>query len=287
MLKILEISEIDYDGPVYNLHIEDNHNYTANDVIVSNCHGAKSTVATKLLNEDGKHISFRFGVTGTFPKPEVEKLALTATMGSILREIPASWLIEQGYLAKIEIQQVELNETYVDEEFPDYDAEKAFLSKSPSRMEKIADVIISQAAARGNTLVLVNSIPFGEKLASLIKGAVFLYGKSEKDIRKEHYEMFDTQNDLIVIASVGIASTGISIDRIFCLILVDAGKGFIRAIQSCGRSLRLAHDKDSVFVVDIHSKLKWAKKHARERLKWFQEAKYPVLKKQTLKVIKE
>jgi superfamily II DNA or RNA helicase len=253
-------------------------------VIWDEMHGAKSTVAQKLLNENGKHIAFRFGVTGTMPKPEVEKMTLHATLGPILKEIPAAWLIENGYLAKVEIDPIELNEMYVDEDFPDYDSEKAFLSKSPARMEMIADIIISKAAAYGNTLVLVNSIPFGEKLASLIKGAVFLYGKSKKDLRKEHYDMFENQDNLIVIASAGIASTGISIDRIFCLMLVDAGKSFIKAIQSIGRGLRLGHDKDSVHVVDIHSKQKWAKKHHKERVKHYTEAGYPVLKKQTVKI---
>jgi hypothetical protein len=250
-------------------------------------HGIKAAVAQKLINESGKHIAFRFGVTGTFPKPEADRLSLVSSIGPILLEIPAAWLIEHGYLAKVQIQPVELNETYVDEEFPDYASEKAFLSKSTARMEMIANLIISQCATNGNTLVLVNSISFGEKLASLIKGAVFLYGESPKDIRKEHYDMFEQNDDIIVIASSGIASTGISIDRVFCLMLVDAGKSFIKAIQSIGRGLRLGHDKDAVHVVDVHSKQKWAKKHYKERLGHYKEASYPILKKETLKVKSE
>jgi len=253
-------------------------------LIWDEAHGMKAAVAQKLINENGKHIAFRFGVTGTFPKPESDRLSLLSSIGPILKEIPAAWLIEQSYLSKVEIQPVELNETYVDEEFPDYASEKSFLSKSPARMEMIADVIISQCAQHGNTLVLVNSIPFGEKLASLIKGAVFLYGESPKDLRKEHYEMFEEHDDLIVIASSGIASTGISIDRVFCLMLVDAGKSFIKAIQSIGRGLRRGRDKSTVHVVDVHSKLKFAKKHYKDREKHYKEAGYPILKKQSLKV---
>lgn len=253
-------------------------------LIWDECHGIKAAIAQKLINDHGRHIAFRFGVTGTFPKPETDKMSLHSSIGPILREIPASWLIENSYLSKVEIQPVELNETYVDEEFPDYASEKAFLSKSPARMEMIANLIISQCATHGNTLVLVNSIPFGEKLASLIKDAVFLYGESPSDLRKEHYDMFEQRDDIIVIASSGIASTGISIDRVFCLMLVDAGKSFIKAIQSIGRGLRRGRDKDAVHVVDVHSKQKWAKKHARDREKHYKEAGYPILKKQVLKV---
>lgn len=253
-------------------------------LIWDEAHGIKASVAQKLINESGKHIPFRFGVTGTFPKPEADQLSLISSIGPILRQISASWLIKNGYLSKVQIQPVELNETYIDEDFPDYASERAFLSKSPHRMEMIADLIISQCATHGNTLVLVNSIPFGEKLAALIKGAVFLYGESPKDLRKEHYDMFDQHDDLIVIASSGIASTGISIDRIFCLMLIDAGKSFIKAIQSIGRGLRLGEDKDAVHVVDVHSKQKWARKHYKEREKHYKEASYPILSKVSLKV---
>ena len=256
-------------------------------LIWDEAHGCKASVGQKLINEYGSHIAFRFGVTGTFPKPEVDQMALFSSIGPIVCETPAAWLIENGYLSKVEIQPIELNETYVIEEFPDYSSEKAFLSKSPARMEVIADIIISQCAKHGNTLVLVNSIPFGQKLASLIKGAVFLYGDSAKDLRKEHYEMFETEDDLIVIASSGIASTGISIDRVFCLCLIDPGKSFIKIIQSIGRGLRRGRDKDSVFVFDIHSKLKWAKKHWKDREKHCKEAGYPILKKQTIRVKNE
>lgn len=253
-------------------------------LIWDEAHGVKSAVASKIVNEAGAHIPFRFGVTGTFPLPEAEKFSLFSSIGPILKTIPAAWLIENEFLAKVEIQPIEIQEVNIDEDFPDYASEKAFLSKSASRMESIADIIVTVAAKHGNTLVLVNSIPFGEKLASLIKGAVFLYGESPSDLRKEHYEMFEQHDDLIVIASAGIASTGISIDRVFALGLVDAGKSFIKAIQTVGRGLRKGHDKDYVFVFDIYSKLKWAKKHFKDREKYYKEAQYPMLKKLTHKV---
>jgi superfamily II DNA or RNA helicase len=248
--------------------------------------GCKADVAKKLLNENGKHIAFRFGVTGTMPKPPSDQMAIFSAIGPILKEIPAEWLIANGYLAEVEIQPIELNETYVIEEFENYAAEKSFLAKSPDRLEMIADIIISECAANGNTLVLVNDISFGKKLTALIKGAVFLYGNSSSDLRKEHYDMFEEHDDLIVIATVGIASTGISIDRIFCLVFVDAGKSFVKCIQGLGRSMRIGRDKTKARCVDIHSKLKYAKKHAKERLKHYAEAKYPVLKKQVIKVYK-
>ena len=246
--------------------------------------GAKATVAQKILNESGKHIPFRFGVTGTIPKPKVDQTTIFSSVGPVIHEVKAKWLIDNGFLAKINIQPIEIDETYIDEDFPDYSSEIAFLSKSTPRLEKIADLIISHCATYGNTMVLVNSNPFGKKLASLIKGAVFLYCESPSDLRKEHYDMFEEHDDLIVIASAGIAAAGISIDRIFALILIDPKKSFVKAIQSIGRGLRLGRDKDKVMVLDVHSKLRWAKKHWKSRLVYYKEAEYPVLPVQKLRV---
>lgn len=248
------------------------------------CHGCAAEVARKLINDHGKNIAFRFGVTGTFPKGEVDQYNLFSSIGSILIEIPASWLIDHGFLAKITIEPVELQETNVEENFVDYAAEKAFLAKSTPRLEAIADLIISKCIQHGNTLVLVNSIQFGKKLSQLIKDSVFLYGESSTELRKEHYDMFELRNDVIVIASSGIASTGISIDRVFCMMSIDPGKSFTKTIQGAGRGLRKSSDKHEVFLIDVYSNLKWAKKHHRERLKYYKEANYPVLAKQTLKI---
>jgi superfamily II DNA or RNA helicase len=110
----------------------------------------------------------------------------------------------------------------------------------------------------------------------MIKDSVFLYGENDKKTRKDQYDSYKQKDDVITIATFGIASTGISIDRIFCLMLLDSGKSFVRAIQSVGRGTRLAHDKNSVHVVDVYGNLKWSKKHFKERKRFYDEAGYPV-----------
>lgn len=246
-------------------------------LIVDEAHGAKAKVVGDLINAHGKNIAYRFGFTGTMPKPEIDRLTLRGSIGDVLFEISASTLMALGYLAQLEIEPVEINED-VEEDFTDYSAEKTFLSKNPKRLDFLADLIIAKALEYGNTFVLVNSIKQGKELQKRIKDSVFLHGADESEVRSEWYSLFDTRDDLIVIATFGIASTGISIDRIFCEIMIDAGKSFIRAIQSIGRGLRKSGDKDRVHMVDVHSKLKWSMKHYRERVKYYKAAKYPVLK---------
>ena len=241
-------------------------------VVIDEAHGAKADVIKSLISEHGKHIAFRFGVTGTFPKPEVDQYNLLCTIGPILKTITSKWLIENGYLAEVEIELLQTQETA---DLPDYTAEKAYLARAEDRLDYLAFRVQENMQLYGNTLVLVNSISFGRKLAKLIPGSVFLSGESDKDLRQTNYQGFEDRDDVIVIATSGIASTGISIDRIFCLFLIDAGKSFIKAIQSIGRGLRKASDKNKVFVVDVSSSLKYSKKHLKERMKWYAEAGYP------------
>jgi superfamily II DNA or RNA helicase len=199
----------------------------------------------------------------------------------VLYTITAADLIRMGYLADLEIEPIEIQDN-VEDDFPDFAAERAYINRGSDRLDLIADLVVAKAQQHGNTLVLVNSIKQGKALQALISDSVFLHGETENDVRAEWYRVFAERDDLIVIATYGIASTGISIDRIFNLMLIDAGKSFIRAIQSIGRGLRKAEDKSKVHVTDVHSKLKWSRKHFRERKRYYEQAQYPLLK--TVKV---
>jgi superfamily II DNA or RNA helicase len=79
----------------------------------------------------------------------------------------------------------------------------------------------------------------------------------------------------VIIATYGVASVGINLPRIFNLVLLEPGKSFVRVIQSIGRGIRKAKDKDFVQVWDICSTAKFSKRHLTERKKFYREAQYP------------
>ena len=79
----------------------------------------------------------------------------------------------------------------------------------------------------------------------------------------------------ITVATYGVAAVGINIPRIFNLILLEPGKSFVRVIQSIGRGVRKAEDKDFVQIWDVTSTAKFSKKHLTERKKFYKEANYP------------
>lgn len=242
-------------------------------VIVDEAHGAKADVIKSLINDHGKHIAYRWGVTGTWPKPETDQYALKCSIGTPVCSVSAAYLIERGYLSSVEIECIETQE--LEEDMPDYASEKSYLSKNEDRIQLIAEEIMAARDTYGNTLALVNSIAQGQALADAIPNSVFLWGEIDTVDRKEQYDRYAEQDGIIIIASFGIASTGLSIDRIFCMCMVDTGKAFIKCIQSVGRGLRKRGDKNHVVVKDIYSKMKFGKKHVKDRKTYYKEAEYP------------
>lgn len=265
-------------------------------IIVDECHGAKANVLKNIISQAGKNIPHRFGLTGTLPKDKCDQLSIKVMLGSVVDEIPAKELIDQGFLATLDITMHQMIEdltkqfakhkadypdldykTFKKGYFPDYKSERAFVHKSKERIAAIAR-LIQQRSMYGNVFALVDNIEFGKALSAAIEGSVFLYGKNGVEERAEVYKQFADRNDMIVIANAKIASTGLSIDRINELFLVDLGKSFIKIIQSIGRGLRMSKDKQHVNIHDVGTDLPYGHKHALERIRHYVEAQYPYKK---------
>jgi superfamily II DNA or RNA helicase len=104
---------------------------------------------------------------------------------------------------------------------------------------------------------------------------VFVSGSTKGADRKSEYDEVSTATGKVIIATYGVAAVGINIPRIFNLVLVEPGKSFVRVIQSIGRGIRKAEDKDFVQIWDITSTAKYAKRHLTKRKVFYKEANYP------------
>ena len=104
---------------------------------------------------------------------------------------------------------------------------------------------------------------------------MFIQGEMKLSERKEEYDQISNSTNKVLIATYGVASVGINIPRIFNLVLIEPGKSFVRVIQSIGRGIRKAQDKDFVQIWDITSSCKFAKRHLTQRKKFYKEANYP------------
>jgi len=240
-------------------------------VMVDEVHMAKADVLKKLLTQNLSHVPIRWGLTGTIPKAEHEYQALRASLGEVVNVVKAHELQEAGILSNCHVNVVQTAEW---KEFGSYAEELKYLVTDTARMTHISNMI-RNIAASGNTLVLVNRIDSGKFIIEQIPEAVFVSGEVKTKDRKEEYDEIRTADNKIIVATFGVAAVGINIPRIFNLVLLEPGKSFVRVIQSIGRGIRKADDKDFVQIWDITAASKYAKRHLTERKKFYKEAHYP------------
>ena len=240
-------------------------------VIVDEVHMAKADAIKTLLTGAMAQVPIRWGLTGTVPKEAFEFQALHVSIGPVIHRLAASELQEQGVLANCHVNIVQMIDHV---EYTNYQQELKYLLEEPGRLDTIA-ALVTQIVATGNTLVLVDRITAGESLLSRIPSAVFISGATKTLERQDHYDQVAEATNKIIIATYGVAAVGINIPRIFNLVLVEPGKSFVRVIQSIGRGIRRAEDKNHVQIWDITSNCKFSKRHLTKRKAYYQEANYP------------
>ena len=241
-------------------------------VIVDEVHMAKADALKSLLTGVMSKIPLRWGLTGTVPKEPFEFQALKCSLGPVISQLSASELQDRGVLAQCHVNVVQL----VDHaEFTNYQSELKYLLEEPDRLKTIAQ-LIAQVNATGNTLVLVDRVAAGHALIEYLGDqAVFVSGATKAKDRQDEYDEVAEATGKIIVATYGVAAVGINIPRIFNLVLVEPGKSFVRVIQSIGRGIRKAEDKDQVQIWDVTSTCRFAKRHLTKRKQFYREANYP------------
>jgi superfamily II DNA or RNA helicase len=239
-------------------------------VIVDEVHMAKAEVLKNLLTINLCNAPIRWGLTGTVPKDDFEAQPIFASIGPVVGGIKAHQLQEMGVLSNLHVNILQLIDL---PEFKTYQDELKYLVTNKDRITYFSK-LIKGLSESGNTLILVNRIDTGKLLTEMIDGAVFISGEVKGTKRAEEYKEHATNDNKVTVATFGVAAVGINIPRIFNLVLLEPGKSFVRVIQSIGRGIRKAEDKDFVQIWDITSTCKFAKRHLTTRKKFYKEAKY-------------
>lgn len=232
-----------------------------------------------------KNIKYRIGTSGTLDGTQVNKLVLEGMFGSVLQVSRTRDLIDDGALADLRIDCVELK--YKDEERKavkgmSYQEEIDFIVRHERRNKFLRNLALAQ---KGNTLLLFQYVEkHGKVLYEMIKEKAaegrkvfFVYGGTDTSVREEIRVITEKEDDAIIVASYGTFSTGINIRRLHNLILGSPTKSRIRNLQSLGRGLRKADGKDQCRVYDIGDNFIWKShknttyKHLIARIKYYNE----------------
>ena len=242
-------------------------------VMVDEAHTSAADALQAVLGQVMSNIPLRWGLTGTIPKDPVMAAKIRCNVGDVIYTITAKELQDKKILSTCNVNCIKLKSSL---KFNTYAEEMKFLVTDRERMEYISS-LISAIAESGNTLVLVDRLEAGELICEFlgIPKSEFVRGNTKKKDREASYGEIRWADNKILVATYGVASTGISISRLYNVVLLEPGKSFVRTIQSIGRGLRRAEDKDHVEIYDISGSNKFSARHHRERIAYYKEVQYP------------
>jgi len=230
-------------------------------VIGDEAHLFKAKSLTSIMSKLN-NCRYRFGFTGTLDGTQTNQLVLEGLFGPVRKVTTTAELIEQKHLTKFEIKAIILK--YPDAirqqlRNADYQAELDFLVRNDARNRFIMNLTLSLS---GNTLLLFQFVEkHGSVLYDMMKDCgrkvFFVHGGVDGEEREEIRKLLETEENAIVIASVGTFSTGVNIPSLRNIISASPSKSKIRNLQSIGRVLRKSAGKDGATLYDIADDLTW------------------------------
>ena len=276
------------DEIVYNLNIEDNHNYYANGILVSNCHTFKRE--NKLDDFFGLvSTRNRFLFTGTLPDSPIDQWNLIGKSGPIIHDVERTYLVENKFITDADVRVIKIKYKDVpsynsftsrddneDENSPtsNYQIEQNFIFAHPFRNNIIRKIV---ERVDKNILITVDRIIHGETLYKHFKETItgkqiyFIRGKTEDEEREEIKRLMELNNNIICIAISRIFSTGINIKNLHYIVFASTGKAKIKTIQTIGRGVRPLDGKSKVVIFDISDMLYYGTLHVEKRLLIYEE----------------
>jgi len=235
-------------------------------VIVDETHKATGQ-SIKTILQKCVNANYRFGLSGTIPKDgTLDKLTLMSQTGPVISEVKAAFLQKEGYIAKCAVKIIQMNYATPKQRLAfqelsqnKYDSkdvfalEQNFVINSEGRLNFIASVI---SRIPRNSLVLFHRIEHGKKLYEKLrqnsnKRVFYVDGGTDKDIREEYKKKMESGDEVVIVASYGTFSTGISIKKIHSIFFTESFKSEVIIRQSIGRGLRQHESKDKVLIVDF------------------------------------
>jgi superfamily II DNA or RNA helicase len=294
-IEYIEMSEQEYDETyVYDIGVEDNHNFFTNNVLVHNCHHLPAST----MNEVARNCTnayYRIGVSATPWRDAGDDLLIEAVLRKRRPEfsINASKLIDLGYLVPATIYFIPMRQAFKGKNY--HHVYQQAIVDNEERNNAIVKICLKMKETRNTTtLILIQRVEHGEKIQKMlfekikqesftvsvndpktgkptlvrIKNIEFLSGQDDALRRKAVIDAVKEKKIQILIGST-IADEGLDIPSLDCLILSGGGKSSTRAFQRVGRVLRLYPGKTRALVFDFQDFTPMLRRHSRIREKLY------------------
>lgn len=264
-------------------------------VVIDEVHQAKATQLQNILKACTQ-AEVRFGLTGSLDDQLVHHLMIEGFIGDITQLVKTQDMIDEKVLPPVKIIVRALKYAEKDRKIMNYLDERDYLMSLQNRYDYLMK-LVGEEIIKGNTMLLFDRIDYGKVLCEGIqkryphRPVYFVDGSTKVDEREYVRSIMDEHNDAIIVASYGVFSTGISINRLHQAVFATPFKSKIRLLQSIGRVLRADDEKDQVIVYDICDDMRkmiekdgtmvkaenYGIRHFRTRQKYYKNEGFPII----------
>jgi len=276
-------------------------------VLVDESHTANAKTVKDVLSKC-INAQYRMGLSGTTGIGDhAEGFGIQEHLGPMLYKISPKELIDQEFATPVNVKVFQLSYLPKDKckKILELHNRKNFDKSKLLSIEK--DLVISSnkrfkfiikllEKTSKNTLVLFSSIEkgYGKRILETLKEhnngkeCFYVDGKTAGDIRDNYKKKMETGENRILIASFGTFSTGISINNLHNVFLIESYKSEKLIKQSIGRGMRKQKDKEMVNIIDIVDDFRYTEpgkktakgnylwKHGQERKNIYKNEEFPI-----------
>lgn len=259
------------DNKVYNLEVEHNNNYFANDILVHNCQKVSgSPTRVKQFYKVLSHLCarYKYGLTATPNRADNLIESMFALLGGIVHTISESETnrIKAQYeplFIKAPLEKECVGQDIITGQniykLPYIDTDGTIIysklmdtiSNNEWRNNYIKDLATTCIKNDKHILILCNLVSQAKTLQSAIVGSELLIGSVSRRKREETLQRAKQGTTKCVVATYSLAKEGLDIPILDTLILASPQKDFTTIKQSVGRIERQYAGKQSSVVYDI------------------------------------
>lgn len=240
---------------VYNITVEGNHNYFANEMLVSNCHHAIANSYQRIYDHLGIHSGqLHLGVTAT--PNRMDKIGLGSVFQKVVYEKNILDMIRMGYLCDLQCKQIrtQIDISNVRTRGGDYDIHGLSpLINTQNANELIVESWQEHASDR-KTLAFTVDVSHAQQLCQAFRQeeieAEAVWGDMPLDKRRAILRDYANGN-IQVIINCAVLTEGYDNPQIDCILMARPTKSTSLYCQMIGRGTRIFPGKKNCLILDV------------------------------------
>lgn len=251
-----------------------------------------TTIVNRLNN-----CPFKIGLSGSLKDGKANLMQYVGLFGDIYKPVSTAQLMEEGQVTNLDIKVLDLKypaEVCTAMKGKTYQEEIKFITGSKRRVEWFSKLSIGLAKRNENTFVMFKNVAHGKALYEKMKESYdkvyYVSGEVSTETRNALKQMAENDTGIIVVASYGVFSTGISVKNLHNIVLAHPVKSKVIVLQTIGRVLRKHDSKAEAKVWDViddmaivkqqkdgkikRTNMNYALKHGLERIERYASEKF-------------